>query len=189
MNIGLSQRILHYKNRAYDCLEHGWFNLLSDHTLFSIPNNTKLNFAPIVKDLDLVIFTGGDASLERTVCETRLLTECYKQRTAALGVCHGAFFINQLEQGENNDIENHSDVEHTVTLSGEVHTVNSYHNIQIKQLGADLTPIAYSSDGSIEGFKHLTRAVWGLVWHPERMKEPVLPDDLRRFLNERNDKC
>ena len=38
MKIGLSQRILHYNNTAYDCLEHGWYNLLSGHTLFCIPN-------------------------------------------------------------------------------------------------------------------------------------------------------
>jgi len=80
MNIGLTQRIFHYNDFAYDCLEHGWYNLLSDHTLFNIANNPEQDFSNIIKDLDMVIFTGGDASSPRIITEIRLLTECYKQK-------------------------------------------------------------------------------------------------------------
>ncbi len=79
MNIGLTQRIFYYNDIAYDCLEHGWQQLLSSHTLFSIANNPEQDFAELVKDLDFIIFTGGDASPLRLKTEIRLLTECYKQ--------------------------------------------------------------------------------------------------------------
>lgn len=187
MNIGLSQRILHYNNVAYDCLEHGWYNLLSGHTLFCIPNNPNQDFAALVAPLDLIVFTGGDASPHRLLCETRTLTECYRQHKSVLGVCHGAFFINELEQGENGHIENHYNTKHDIVLEGKRHQVNSFHNNQIIDVGEDLQPIARAEDGGIEAFKHVSRPVWGLVWHPERMKDPVLPSDLRRFLNDRHD--
>ena len=77
MKIGLSQRILHYNNTAYDCLEHGWYNLLSGHTLFCIPNIIDQDYKKIVSDLDMVIFTGGDASPHRVLVETKILTQCY----------------------------------------------------------------------------------------------------------------
>ena len=182
MNIGLTQRILHYNNIAYDCLEHGWYNLLSDHTLSFIPNNVDQDHEKIVRDLDMVIFTGGDASPHRLLVETRLLTQCYIHQVPVLGVCHGAFFINELEQGVNGVIEKHQDTTHKLILESKEYEVNSYHSNQIIEVGKDLESIAHAEDGSIEGFKHKSRLVWGLVWHPERMENPVLPDDLRRFL-------
>ena len=53
---------------------------------------------------------------------------------------------------------------------------------QLKEVGADLNAIAHADDGSIEAFKHKHRQVWGIVWHPERMTEAVLPNDLKEFL-------
>ena len=53
---------------------------------------------------------------------------------------------------------------------------------QIKEVGADLNAIAHADDGSIEAFKHKNRQVWGIVWHPERMEEAVLPSDLRSLI-------
>jgi len=50
------------------------------------------------------------------------------------------------------------------------------------KVGADLNAIAHADDGSIEAFRHKNRKLWGLVWHPERMQDPVLPDDLRSFI-------
>lgn len=187
MNIGLTQRILHYNNVAYDCLEHGWYNLLSGHTLYSIANDVEQDFASIVANLDLVIFTGGDASPHRVLCETRTLTQCYLQSVPVLGVCHGAFLINELEQGINGHVEDHHGTEHTVVLESQTHLVNSFHNNQIIETGPDLQAIARAEDGGIEAFKHISKPVWGLVWHPERMKDPVLPSDLRRFLYDGHD--
>jgi len=182
MNIGLTQRIFSHNNVAYDCLEHGWYNLLSSHTLFNIANNPEQDFAKLIEDLDLIIFTGGDASPKRFLTEVRLLTECYKQNKSILGVCHGAFFINQLEDGTNEECDGHHNTEHTVTMYGEQYTVNSFHSNKITKVNNNFDVVATTPDGDIEAFKHKTRAVWGIVWHPERMKHPVLPDDLKFIL-------
>jgi putative glutamine amidotransferase len=183
MNIGLTQRIFHYNDFAYDCLEHGWYNLLSDHTLFNIANNPEQDFSNIIKDLDMVIFTGGDASSPRIITEIRLLTECYKQKKPVLGVCHGAFLINQLEEGVNIECENHYKTEHEVTMDNKSVVVNSYHQNKILKLAEGFSPTAITKEGDIEAFKHNINKVWGIVWHPERMENPVLPNDLERFIN------
>ena len=75
MNIGLSQRILHYNNVAYECLEHGWYNLLSGHTFFYITNIIEQDSKKLVRDLYLVILTGGDESHKRIVCKKKDLTK------------------------------------------------------------------------------------------------------------------
>ena len=69
MKIGLTQRILHYNNIEYDCLEHGWYQLLNNHTLFPIANDEQQYFKKLVEDLDVIIFTGGDASPKRLLTE------------------------------------------------------------------------------------------------------------------------
>ena len=182
MKIGLTQRILDYNKIAYDCLEHGWYTLLSGHTLLNIANQPEQDFAELVSTLDLIIFTGGDASPKRFLTEVRLLTECYKQNKPVIGVCHGAFFINELEEGINRRCEQHYNTTHDVMLDGVVQTVNSYHSNQIAQVGASFEATAHAEDGSIEAFKHKTKPIWGIVWHPERMQIPVLPQDVKQIL-------
>ena len=182
MNIGLTQRIFYYNDIAYDCLEHGWQQLLGGHTLTSIANNPEQNFAKLVKDLDFIIFTGGDASPLRLKTEIRLLTECYKQNKPILGVCHGALLINQLEEGVNVECENHYNIEHDVLMDDEIHTVNSFHQNKILQLADGFDVVATTRGGDIEAFKHRKRNIWGIIWHPERMVNTVLPKDLERLL-------
>ena len=182
MKIGLTQRILDYNKIAYDCLEHGWYTLLSGHTLLNIANQPEQDFSELVSTLDLIIFTGGDASPKRFLTEVRLLTECYKQNKPVIGVCHGAFFINELEDGINQACEQHYNTEHTIVMENAVHTVNSYHSNQIAHVGAKFEATAHAEDGSIEAFKHKTKPIWGIVWHPERMQIPVLPQDVKKLL-------
>jgi putative glutamine amidotransferase len=67
-------------------------------------------------------------------------------------------------------------------MEGQEHLVNSYHNSKIDKLGRDLVAIA-TADSAVEGFKHVERPIWGLVWHPERMQEPVLPKMLKNLIN------
>ena len=73
MKIGLSQRVLLHKNRAYDSLDQGWYQYLDGHTLSVIPNTPNLlDFGAIAKELDAFIITGGDDSTIRRVTETKL---------------------------------------------------------------------------------------------------------------------
>jgi putative glutamine amidotransferase len=183
MNIGLTQRILHYNDIAYDCIEHGWYNLLRDHTLFYIPNDIKYDINGLIDTLDMVIFTGGNHDLKRHTIEVKILTRCYLKNIPILGVCHGAFFLNYMEDGINEDIEGHHNTEHSIVLEGKEYTVNSHHTNSIKHLANAFEPKAIAQDGSIEAFRHKSKCIWGLNWHPERMKNPVLPKEIKEKLN------
>ena len=68
MRIGLTQRVLFHKGRAYDSLEHGWYSCLKGHTLVSIPNDVDTDI-----DVDLLIVTGGDNHPVRDTLEKQLI--------------------------------------------------------------------------------------------------------------------
>ena len=110
-------------------------------------------------------------------------TECYKQNKPIIGVCHGAFFINQLEEGTNVECEGHHNTEHDIIMYDKTYKVNSFHTNKITKVGKDFDVIATTVDGDVEAFKHKTKPIWGIVWHPERMQEAILPNDLERLLN------
>ena len=66
-------------------------------------------------------------------------------------------------------------------MEGQTHNVNSYHKTCIEELGNDLDPIAWNGK-HVEAFKHKTKPIWGLLWHPERMDIPVLPKELEDLI-------
>jgi putative glutamine amidotransferase len=67
-------------------------------------------------------------------------------------------------------------------MEGKTFIVNSYHDMGIYLIGDDIEVIAESNDG-IEAFKHISLPHWGIVWHPERMDNPVLPKEIADMLN------
>jgi putative glutamine amidotransferase len=64
-----------------------------------------------------------------------------------------------------------------VSLGGAC-TVNSFHHQAVRELPQGLVPFAWSPDGLVEAVEHVSRPVWGVQWHPERMtgEDPALPD-------------
>jgi len=62
---------------------------------------------------------------------------------------------------------------HNIFLKETLH-VNSYHHQIIDELSEELTAIATSEDGIVEGLVHLKHPdVFGVQWHPEMMAESV----------------
>ena len=68
-------------------------------------------------------------------------------------------------------------------MNKKVYTVNSHHQNKILSLPQNFEIVAITKEGDIEAFKHKQRNIWGVVWHPERMDKPVLPNDLEKILN------
>jgi putative glutamine amidotransferase len=99
-----------------------------------------------------------------------------------VGFCHGAFAVNDLSGGINGYIDGHVQTEHEIIMDNKIHTVNSYHGQSIQKLGPDMETIAMDMDGNIEAFRHKTLPIYGVVWHPERMNNSVLPKDIERIL-------
>ena len=59
-------------------------------------------------------------------------------------------------------------------LFGEEFYVNSRHNNKIGVLGKNLKATAYSNDHVIEAIEHDTLPIYGVEWHPERMRGDIL---------------
>jgi putative glutamine amidotransferase len=176
MKIAITQRQLSINGIAYDCLEQGWYRLLSDHEIVPVPNISRFDI-----DADMLILSGGNSSEDRYRTELACCRWADDNNIPVLGVCHGAFFLNFVYNGVNHSIEQHQNTQHDIIMDGEIYNVNSYHTMGIYELSTDLEAIAYAKD-DIEAFKHKTKDIWGLVWHPERMAVPVLPTDLKELL-------
>ena len=67
---------------------------------------------------------------------------------------------------------------------GDVKIVNSFHNIAIDKLHDTGTVLCTDELGHIESWIDGTLA--GVVWHPERMDQPWLPDEIETLLFKEN---
>lgn len=181
MLIGLSQRILWHQNRAYDALEHGWYSYFKHHTLCPIRNDPEQDIKKIAQSLDVFVITGGDDSVARRTTEIRLAKLMMLLNKPVLGVCHGAFMLTDLLGGSVIDlVDNHYETLHPVMYFGDTVMVNSFHTLAIDQLHSSGTVLCTDSDGHVEAWIDGTLA--GVVWHPERMDRPWLPDEIENLL-------
>jgi len=177
--IAITQTQMEYNSVTYDCLDPRWYSFLSPNLVIPVPNLSEIEL-----DVDILILGGGKHSPARTQCEIKQWTEAIKYEIPVVGVCHGAFFLNYLYDGLNKEVEGHRNEDHEIILENEKVMVNSYHDVGIFTLGKELNPISTCvKDGSIEAFKHETMNIWGILWHPERMENPVLPSAVREILN------
>ena len=173
-------------NFLFDCLERSWYSFLGNHHL--IPHaNTRTVDETI--DFDCLVLTGGTDSAARNVTENLLFLHAIKRKKPILGICHGAFVVNELSGGVNSSstcydyIPAHDNTEHEVMMDGKKVLVNSYHGQTITQLGQQMVPLAiHEPDETIEAFKHQALPIYGIVWHPERMDVPVLPEEVAILL-------
>ena len=180
MVIGLSQRILWHKGRAYDAIEHGWYSYLKGHTLFYLPNSTAQDFDHIADHLDSFIITGGDDSTIRRTIEIKLASAMMQRNKPVLGICHGAFLLTDLLGGSVTEVDAHMEQLHHVMYFGDVKIVNSFHNIAIDKLHDTGTVLCTDKLGHVESW--IDRTLAGVVWHPERMDEPWIPDEIETLL-------
>lgn len=184
MRILISQRDVRIppNNFLYDCLERSWYGFLDSHILFPVSN---IGIVPDI-EYDCLVLSGGSDSVARNATENLLFKHALENNKPIFGVCHGAFAINDLTGGKNEIIPemipNHDLTQHEVTMEGERHVVNSYHGQIIRTLGPNMIPIATVDDGTIEAFQHTSLPIYGVVWHPERMRYPVLPKAVQNLL-------
>ena len=138
MRIGLTQRVLLHKGRAYDSLEHSWYEFLQGHTLVSIPNRLCSPFP----DIDLLIITGGDDHPVRNHVEHELVNSMLSRDLPIIGVCHGCQLLTQKLGGTVALVDDHMDSYHEVSYHGKPYLVNSYHKLRIEQAPPGATVLA-----------------------------------------------
>lgn len=178
MKIAITQRQIEINGFVHDCLDPNWYKLLKNHELVIVPNLINID---LDVDIDMLVVSGGDHSNNRYKTELVVCDWAMRNNIPIMGVCHGAFFLNYAFKGVDAEIKGHRNVEHTIVMEDQEYLVNSYHDVCIYELGQDLIPIAWSGK-YVEAFKHKTLPIWGIVWHPERMEDPILPKDLMELL-------
>ena len=180
MKIGLTQRVLFHKERAYDSIEHGWYSYLKDHTLVFIANQLEQDFLALARDLDALVITGGDAAPIRLITEIRIATAMLHCNKPIIGVCHGAFLLTETLGGYNGYIDGHSNTDHVVQYKQQSYQVNSYHNMCIKRVPPKAQVLCIDASGNCEAW--IDQKIAAVVWHPERMSNPWLPDEIQSLL-------
>jgi gamma-glutamyl-gamma-aminobutyrate hydrolase PuuD len=174
MIIGLTQRVLVHKERAYDSLEHGWYSCLKGHTLVAVSNRTNVEV-----DADLLIVTGGDNHPVRDLIENRLIQQFMLESKPIIGICHGAFLLTNMFGGKVGSVEGHMDSEHLINGT---QLVNSYHTLQIEEPPKQATVLATDEQGCCESW--IYKNIGAVVWHPERMNEPYWPKKIKDLFRE-----
>ena len=178
MNIGLTQRVLVHNQQAYDSVDQAWYRYLKGHTLSFIPNRTDQDFEQLADTLDCLIITGGDDGPLRRVTELKIATEITKQQKPILGVCHGSFLLQDVLGGKIEPVSDHYNTEHTVYYNNQEFAVNSYHTLRLKMVHGN--SLVVDSDGNTEAW--IDGNVAGVVWHPERMEQPWLPNEIQKLI-------
>ena len=177
MRIGLTQRVLLHRGRAYDSLEHSWYEFLQGHTLVSIPNRLPVSYP----DLDVLIVTGGDDHPVRNQVEHELVDIMRSRDLPVIGVCHGCQLLTTKLGGTVTPVDGHMDSYHQVEYHGEQHLVNSYHSRRIEQAPPGATVLARDPDHNAEAW--ISGLTAGIMWHPERMTHPWIPAEILQLLS------
>jgi len=176
MKIGLTQRVLMHKGREHDSLDQAWYEYLSGHELVVIPNRLPVD----ITNIDALIITGGDDHLVRNQVENELADLMFLRNLPVIGICHGCQLLTQKLGGSVVPVDDHMDCYHEVVYHSEPHLVNSYHKLRIEQPPPDATVLARDPDGHAEAWIHDLTA--GIMWHPERMQQPWIPQEIQLLL-------
>lgn len=180
MRIGLTQRVLIHNGQAYDSTDQDWYLYLKDHMLVPIPNRMDQDFEALAKELDALIITGGDDTLLRRNIELKIATSMTKLNKPVIGVCHGSFLLQSVLGGVIIEVNDHYNTDHEIMYFGDIHTVNSYHGLAVKQVHERATVLCVDPAGNCEAW--IDGKIAGMSWHPERMKNPWLPDEIQGLL-------
>ena len=133
---------------------------------------------------------------ERDAREMELLEQFIARKRPVLGICKGFQIINVFFGGTLiQDFPGHHAVAgvdryHRVRsvsaeltyACGEGCIVNSAHHQIVDRIGKGLRVLQWAPDGVVEAFSHKDMPVWGMQWHPERLKGEVGNSVFRAFL-------
>lgn len=179
MKIGIVPRIQYYKSSLYITVDKKLIDFL--YKLY--PNSKiKLLFEKKKVTLDLLILSGGNTlpnlinSREnkfREELDVFYFEFSYIRNIKCIGICHGAQFIASyfnsiITKKKGHVIKGEHDILSKDFFPNLNFKVNSYHDFCIEKLGSNLKTLAITKDKSIEGFMHIKKKIFGIMWHPER---------------------
>jgi len=171
-----------------DFIDHYWIKFFEKKNInyILIPNSKKIATKKIYKNnnVNLIILAGGNDvfakdsfSKLRLEIELKLIRFGIKENIPILGICRGMQVLNIYFKGKLNKIEGHMRKNHIIKgvnnfFKKKKFMVNSFHNYGISKKSISKNFIIYANDekGNVEMFKHKTKNLYGVMWHPERNK-------------------
>jgi GMP synthase-like glutamine amidotransferase len=183
MNLLLTQQEIQlpFRPHLFDALERSWYSFFLNHKITVCPNIP--DYFTTINQFDALVITGGGDSMARHLNENKLYSLFEQANIPIIGICHGAFAINDIAGGVNGRCKGHHETMHQISMDDQLVEVNSFHSQCIDKLAPNFRPLASDMDGRPESFVHLFKPIWGVVWHPERMQTPILPECLEKLLN------
>ena len=120
----------------------------------------------------------------RDQAELALIAAFLAAGKPVLGICRGLQVLNVALGGNlRQHVEGHGQragedglhetrsVGFLRDLYGSCFTVNTAHHQALGRLGRGLRAVQWTADGVVEGIAHRTLPIWGVQWHPERLRE------------------
>ncbi|MCS7477022.1 gamma-glutamyl-gamma-aminobutyrate hydrolase family protein [Umezawaea endophytica] len=185
--IGVTQRCADDEatgERRY-ALDARWFEFLSACGVLAVPLPNIAEVALRTADelsLDGFLFTGGGDLAEaggnqpeRDETERELLALAIREGRPVLGVCRGMELIATALGARLKPVDGHVATRHTITQEDGERVVNSYHDLAVDGLPAEVVVTAWCED-VVEAVRHRDAPVEGIMWHPEREPVHAQPD-------------
>lgn len=179
--VAISQRVDEIKDygEIRDALDEQWHNLFQKMNAVLVPlPNIPESIETILDRLqpDAVVLSGGNNPVEyggtapgRDKVDEMLIQYAIDKKVPLLGVCRGMQSIALYFGSTLKKVEGHVAVKHEIT--GEIQRiVNSYHSYAVDKLGDGLQAAAMTKQGEIEAVRHQDYAIFGMMWHPERVE-------------------
>ncbi len=177
----ISQRVDEIKDygEIRDALDEAWQQLFLQMNTALVPvPNTPETVKLILERLrpEAIILSGGNnpvsyggSALQRDLTDELLIQYGIEHDVPLLGVCRGMQSIALYFGGTLKKVEGHVAVRHEI--EGETaREVNSYHGYAVDQPGNQIKVTSRAKDGTVEAICHETYRMYGIMWHPERVK-------------------
>lgn len=124
---------------------------------------------------------------EKDARELAAIEEFLRRGLPVLGICRGCQVLNVALGGTlHQDIPGHTrtqegDTLHAtrtvdaalINLYGERFIVNSSHHQSVDIPGRGLRAVQWADDGTVEAVRHESLPLFGVQWHPERLRTPT----------------
>jgi gamma-glutamyl-gamma-aminobutyrate hydrolase PuuD len=127
-----------------------------------------------------LIITGGDDHPIRNQVEHKLIDIMSARDIPVIGICHGCQLLTQRLGGSVAPVDDHQDTYHEIIYQDQPHLVNSYHTLRIETVPPGATVLACDPDVYAEAW--ILGKTAGIMWHPERMTQPWIPQEIQNLL-------
>lgn len=164
-----------------DALDQQWvtFLLAAGFLIQPVPNNLAWLNAAMFHQVpcDGVLFTGGNDLVcvggdapARDDVEQALLHYAIEHHIPVLGVCRGMQLIAHFFKTELIPVEHQVQQTQVNIVDGEPRQVNSFHHWGLQDVPKEFRSTAWDKNLKIiKGIQHLSKPIYGVMWHPERI--------------------